>query len=129
MAKARGQSRRAAKEFLAINAGCGADELARRRNREQGLVSGVQSPSWPIPPLDSCSFSASRFIRPAMSLVGSRGSIERSTNGHALHRCIAIGHSAGAVIGITPSARCSTRRRMIATSYCPSKRIPLSAAD
>jgi hypothetical protein len=30
-----------------------------------------------------------------MSLVGSRGSIERSTNGRAPRRCIAIGHSAG----------------------------------
>jgi hypothetical protein len=45
VAKARGQSRRAAKALLAINAECGANELARRRNWDQGLVSGVQAPS------------------------------------------------------------------------------------
>ena len=65
VAKAGGKGSRAAKAPLAIGAGCGADELARRRNRDQGLVSGVQAPSCPNSPLDSRSFSASRFIRPA----------------------------------------------------------------
>jgi hypothetical protein len=45
MAKVGGKSSRTAKAFLATGAGCGADELARRRNRTQGLVSGVQTPS------------------------------------------------------------------------------------
>ena len=45
MAKAGGKSSRTAKACLAINARCGADELTRRRNRTQGLVSGVQTPS------------------------------------------------------------------------------------
>jgi hypothetical protein len=100
MAKARGQSRRAAKALFAINAGCGANELAWRRKQRAKDWCQASKLRWPNSPLEGCSFSASRFIRPADPW-------KCSPNGQAPHRCI---H--GCALG-----RCCDRHHIFGTIF------------